>query len=490
MHMRETLLYLIDLTVHWYWVPMTLALVGVFLTVLIENRNPAKATAYLLLLVVLPIIGLVVFYFFGRDFRKQLKFKKKASWENYKTDQFWQQINKEQKNIFSTLDQKYGQLGRIPLKLFNQKNSLTFGQNRVTVLKNGEEKFPEVFEVLRNAEHHIHMEYYILAEDELGNELLSILIEKAKQGIEIRLFVDGLGSRKLMKFKKICRENNIAFHEFMPVRFSNLASSNYRDHRKIIVVDGKTGFIGGMNISNKYWNKKKDQLYWRDTHLKIEGPSVNSLQFVFMNGWKFVSRETIPFEKPYFINNDHFEEDSYVSIVTSGPLSPRPYGMDTMISMIYQAKKNIRIANPYYIPSDELSGALINAANSGVKVQLMIPGVCDSKIVQRASFSYLKSLVENNVEVYLYQKGFVHSKTLSIDEEVSFVGSLNADMRSFYINFEASALVYDQKLAIQINKNFDHDLEECNRLTMLEIENQSTKEKFLNSLCRLLTPLL
>jgi cardiolipin synthase len=486
----ETITWLLELLGRWYWVPMTLALVGVFLTVLIENRNPAKATSYLLLLVILPIIGLVVFYFFGRDFRKQLKFKKKASWEKFKTKEFWEEVNKTQQNNFSIINQKYGQLSKIPEMLFNQKNSLTLGKNKVTPLKNGEEKFPEVFESLRNATHHIHIEYYIIANSDVSDQLLEILIEKAKQGVEVRVFVDGLGSRKLKGFANSCKSNNIAFHVFMPVRFSNLASSNYRDHSKIIVIDGKIGYIGGINFNDKYWNRKKRQLYWRDTHLKIEGPSVNSLQFRFMTSWKFVSKEVIPFEKPYFFNTDTFENGSFVSIVTSGPLSPSPYGMDTMVSLMYQAKKNIRIANPYFIPSDELNGAIINAAHSGIKVQLLIPGSSDSHIAQRATISYLKRLVENNVEVFLYKKGFVHSKTLTIDDEVSFVGSLNADMRSFYINFEASALVFDQDLTTKLNDDFDQDLKDSEKFTLEKIKNRSITDKFLDSVCRLLTPIL
>ena len=486
----ETITWLLDILVRWYWVPMTLALVGVFLTVLIENRNPAKATSYFLLLVILPIIGLVVFYFFGRDFRKQLKFKKKESWEKFKTREFWEEVNKSQENNFSIIQQKFGQLSKIPIMLFNQRNSLTFGKNKIKLLKNGEIKFPEVFEALKNASHHIHMEYYIISDDEVSDELLKILVQKAKEGVEIRVFVDGLGSKRLTKFEEQCKLKNFTFHEFMPVRFSNLASSNYRDHRKIIVIDGKIGFIGGINFNNKYWNRKKGQIYWRDTHLKIEGPSVNSLQFRFLTSWNFVSKEIIPFEKPYFFNTDIFENGAFVSIVTSGPLSPRPYGMDTMVSLIYKAKDIVRIANPYFIPSDELIGAMINAAHSGVRVQLLIPGSSDSHIVQRATRSYLKNLVVNDVEVYLYQKGFVHSKTLTIDDDASFVGSLNADMRSFYINFEASALVFDKELTKQMNNDFDQDLQESMLLTLTEIEKRSIMDKFLDSSCRLLTPLL
>ena len=487
--MGETLKMLIDLLLNWYWVPMTLALIGVFLTVLIENRNPAKATAYLLLLVVLPVIGLVVFYFFGRDFRKQIQFQKKASWEKYRTKEFWQNVYKEQENIFSKIARKYGQLSKIPLMLFNHRNSLTFGKNRVKLLKNGEEKFPEVFEALRHAKHHIHMEYYIIAESAIGDELLEILLEKAKQGVEVRILVDGMGSRNLQSYKKAARNNNFSFHEFMPVRFSNLASSNYRDHQKIIIIDGKIGFIGGINFNDKYRNKE-GQLYWRDTHLKIEGPSVNSLQFRFISDWKFVSKETIPFEKPYYNNHKLFKENAFVSIVTSGPLSPRPFVMDTMIALIYQAKNIIRIANPYFVPSDELNSALINAAKSNVKVQLLIPEESDAKIVQRAAFSYLKKLIENGVEVYLYQKGFIHSKTLSIDESVCFIGSSNADMRSFYINFEASALIYGHQLTAQVNSDFDADLNDAARLPLQEIERRSKMDRFLDAFCRLLTPLL
>lgn len=488
--MREALSVFIDLLLQWYWVPMTLALIGVFLTVVFENRNPAKATAYLLLLVVLPVIGLVVFYFFGRDFRKIIKIKKREGRYNDQIEQFWKKTLAQQDSIFQQIKAQYGQLIKIPLMLFNQENSLTFDRNRVKVLKNGEEKFPEIFDVLKKAKHHIHLEYYILAEDDVGHELVQILTEKADQGIEVRMFVDGLGSGNLSGFKKTFKKHGIAFYEFMPVQFSNLASSNYRDHRKIIVVDGKTGFIGGINISKKYWNKRKGQLYWRDTHLKIEGPVVNALQQIFREGWAFVSKETIPFEKPYFDNHELFEPGAFAAIVTSGPISSRPFGMDTMVAMIYQAKKMIRLANPYFIPSDELKSALIQTAHSGVRVQLLIPGQSDTKVAQRATFSYLKNLLENNVEVYLYQKGFVHSKTLVIDDDLSFVGSLNADMRSFYINFEASALVFDRNLATQLNDSFDEDLTDSVQLSLQDLENRPVVDRLLDSFCRLLTPIL
>ena len=488
--MGELITWFFEFLIQWYWVPIALALIGVFFTVILENRNPAKAKAYLLLLVVLPGIGLIVFYFFGRDFRKQLKFKKKESWERFKSKEFWDEIYKTQENFFTKIEEKYGSLSKIPLMLFNQRNSLTLRGNKIKLLKNGENKFPEVFKALETAKHHIHLEYYIIGDDEVSNQLLDILVKKANQGVTVKVLVDGLGSRNLNNFNKVCKQNNIAFFEFMPVRFSNLASSNYRDHRKIIVIDGKIGFIGGINFKDKYWNKRKGQIYWRDTHLRIEGASVNLLQFMFLTNWKFVSKEIIPFEEPYFFNHEIFENETFVSVVSSGPLSPRPYGMDAMVALIYQAKNVVRMANPYFIPSDELIGAMINTAHSGVKVQLIIPSFSDSHIAQRATYSYLKTLVENGVEVYRYKKGFIHSKTLSIDDRACFIGSLNADMRSFYINFEASALVFDAEITSQLNKDFDEDLEGSHLLSLEEVEARPPFDKFMDSICRLLTPLL
>ena len=276
----------------------------------------------------------------------------------------------------------------------------------------------------------------------------------------------------------------------MPVRFKNLASTNYRNHRKIIIVDGKTGFIGGLNLDEKYWNNSKHELYWRDTHLKIDGPAVNALQLVFSTDWRYVSKELLPLDEPYFTQKYDESEKSPITVIASGPISLRPYGMDSMVSLIHNAKKNIRITNPYFIPSDELKGALITAALSGIEVNLILPGISDSKIVQRASFSYFKPLLYNGINIYLYQKGFIHAKTMTIDDKISLVGSFNTDIRSFYINYEASALIYDMKLTADLNKMFEEDLSNCIKLDYNSWKKRSITSRFLDSLCRLITPLL
>jgi len=276
----------------------------------------------------------------------------------------------------------------------------------------------------------------------------------------------------------------------MPVRFKNIASTNYRNHRKIIIVDGRIGFIGGLNLDDRYLNNGKHALYWRDTHLKIEGPAVNILQLVFSTDWRYVSKELLPLDEPYFSKQALNSELRPITIIASGPISLRPYGMDSMVSLIHNAKRNIKITNPYFIPSDELKQALITAALSGVDVQLILPGISDSTIVQRASYSYFRPLLYNGVKIYQYQKGFIHAKTMSVDDKIALIGSFNTDIRSFYINYEASALVYDKELSQQLNQQFEQDIQNSIKLDYESWKRRGISNRFLDSLCRLITPLL
>jgi len=474
----------------WIWIPLGIAYIGIIFVILLENRNVNKALSYIVILIFVPVLGLIVFYFFGRDYRKRIRLKFKNEHDINAIKEFRQELIYNQENALKHLKTEFGTLSKPARMLINEQSSFLLSGNETKLLINGEEKFPEVVKALKSAKHHIHLEYYIFSDDEVGREIMNILIEKSRDGIEIRILVDGAGSSDLGSIPKTLKENGIKLYRFMPVRFKNLASTNYRNHRKMIIVDGKIGFIGGLNIDERYLNNGRHKLYWRDTHLKIEGPAVNIMQLVFSTDWRYVSKRLLPLAEPYFSKQSNHSGKSPITIIASGPVSLRPYGMDSMVSLIHNARKSIKITNPYFIPSDELKGALITAALSGVEVKIILPGISDSTIVQRASNSYLKPFLYNGVEIYRYQKGFIHAKTMTVDDKVSLVGSFNTDIRSFYINYEASALVYDKELTQKLNNQFDKDMDDSIMLDYISWKNRSINNRLLDSFCRLITPLL
>jgi cardiolipin synthase len=474
----------------WIWIPLGIAYIGIIFVVLLENRNVNKALSYIVILIFVPVLGLIVFYFFGRDFRKRIRFKFRNEQDLNTIKEFQQELIHNQENALKHLESEFGSLSKPARMLINEQSSFLLSGNETKLLINGEEKFPEIVKDLKSARHHIHLEYYIFSDDDVGREILEILIEKSNEGVEIRILVDGAGSSDLGSIPEKLKKNGIKLYRFMPVRFKNLASTNYRNHRKMIIIDGKIGFIGGLNIDERYLNNGKHKLYWRDTHLRIEGPAVNILQLVFSTDWRYVSKKLLPMDEPYFSKQLNTSEKSPITIIASGPISLRPYGMDSMVSLIHNARKNIKITNPYFIPSDEFKGALNTAALSGIDVKIILPGISDSTIVQRASNSYLKPFLYNGVNIYQYRKGFIHAKTMTVDDKISLVGSFNTDIRSFYINYEASALVYDKELTRELNNQFEEDLSNSSRLDYYTWKKRSINNRLLDSICRLITPLL
>src|SRR5690606_34395017 len=271
-----------------------------------------------------------------------------------------------------------------------QGQSLISAGNSVTLLNNGEEKFPALFTALENARYHIHLEYYIFTSDDIGNRIAEILINKKKQGVEVRVIVDDVGSNRIKKLPKKFKEAGIQFLKTMPVAFSSLANTNYRNHRKIVVIDGAIGFIGGINADERYLNNGKHALYWRDTAVRINGPAVKLLQVQFFLSW-FFSGGTDDFGEPsgYFQLPVEKPGHAIIAIAASGPSSEVPYIMETIILAINSAKKSIRINTPYFIPTDQLTSALVIAAANGIKVEIILPARSDSFIVHHASFSFI-----------------------------------------------------------------------------------------------------
>ena len=339
-------------------------------------------------------------------------------------------------------------------------------RNKVKLLLNGEEKFPEVLEALRNAKHHIHIEYYIYEQDKIGEQIEELLILKANEGVEVRFIYDDFGSPNIKKkIEERMRKAGIEIYPFQKVHFYLLANRlNYRNHRKIIVIDGQIGFTGGINVCDKYINNGSQKLFWRDTHLRIDGPGVFYLQYLFLADWNFCSGKVLAPEKFHFSVPADSKDDCFLQVAASGPDSVQPSILFSLLQAIYLARKEILITTPYFIPGDSILQALRIAALSGLSVKLLVPGVADSRLVNAASKSYYEDLLCAGVDIYMYQKGFVHAKTLVADGILSIIGTANMDLRSFELNFEVNVMLYDRKFSEQLRTVFFKDLEDAEKI--------------------------
>ncbi|WP_400072991.1 cardiolipin synthase [Zobellia russellii] len=460
--------------------------------ILLKNKNPVKTLSFLFALAVLPFLGLIVYYLFGQDYRKSKIFEKKYFLDNQKIKE-WRANFRLDSSEREDFEETYGEGIFKVYKLLknNEKAVLTF-DNNVEILINGEEKFKRLFEDLRNAESHIHLEYFVLFDDELGNKLISILMDKAKSGVKVRLVYDDVGSKISNRVKKKMSESGIEHYAFMPVLFSNSTGKlNYRDHRKIIVIDGKVGYVGGINLAQRYDNSYKNPRYWRDTHLRLQGGAVGSLQSSFLLNWNFASNNEVDIEKSFFPQNKpETEKPVAVQIAASGPDTDWANIMEAIFCAISSAKERIYITSPYFMPNDAILTALTTAARSGLDVRVMVPYESDSWAAQYAGDSYIEHCLESGIRIYRYCKGFIHAKTMVIDNQFSTVGTANLDYRSFSINFEINAMIYNQEINRQLATNFFDDLEECEEVELERWQNRGLRRKLKESFSRLWAPLL
>lgn len=443
-------------------------LITVCLRILLETHSTNKTLAYLLFCLFIPVIGMGFYLMFGINYWTKSKYTKKIT----RDDKMLHQLKKDVTDydrVSISIDEPVKQHSELAAMLIKDIGSPLTRNNKIKLLVNGEKKFPELLKALREAKHHIHMEYYIYEYDEIGTEVIELLIEKAEQGVQVRFIYDDFGSPSIKKKTedRMCKAG-AEVHPFHKVHFYLLANRiNYRNHRKIVVIDGQTAFIGGINVSDKYVNKEdKKKLYWRDTHVRIDGPAVYYLQYLFIADWNFCCPKALKPKDVYFPPAATIaqEEDCYVQITASGPDSVLPSVLYSILQAIYLAKKEILIATPYFIPGDSIMDALSVAALSGLSVKLLVPGISDSKIVNAASKSNYNDLLEAGVEIYLYKKGFVHAKTMVTDGMLSIIGTANMDNRSFLLNFEVNALIYDKKIAGQMRKQFFEDLEDAKKI--------------------------
>ena len=470
--------------IHWIvLVAYTVIAIVAMITVLLEHRQPAKTIAWVLVLSFLPLVGIVLYFFFGRRTRKNRHIWEKSL--NQLTKRSMIEFA-EQKQL--ELPEEHKEL----IQLFvNQNFALPFKNNETDVYVSGYEFFPALLAEISKATHHIHIVSYIIDDDPLGRLLRDALIDKASKGIEVRLLFDDVGSWKTPnRFFEQMREEGIEVHPFMPVRFPAFTGKvNYRNHRKIIVIDGKVGFIGGMNLAQRYVKGHKG-IMWRDTHVKISGAAVYGLQRAFLIDW-FHADRTLITDRKYYPDTTIAPNNSLIQIVTSSPTNVWEELEQGYIKILLSAKRYVYMETPYFLPTEPIFFAMRTAALSGVDVRLMVSLKTDSKLVQMASRSYLTQTIQAGVKVICYEEGFNHTKLLVADDNVATIGSANIDFRSFENNFEANAFFYDKSMAQRIKDIFLTDETKCVPLEKIkEINHKSFIYRLWESVVRLLSPLL
>lgn len=484
MFTSELLLHFLNLL---FIINILFALAVVFL----ERKNPASTWTWLMVLLFLPTIGFILYLFLGQNLkRKKLFSLKKEEKENLNSiiDKQKEFLNNEDLIKTNPFLSKYSDI--MTLNLCSD-NSFYTNNNKVTIFTDGKSKFDQLKENLKNAKTYIHMEYYIFQNDNLGRTILEILSQKAKEGLEVKLLYDGMGCLKVPKcfFAPLIEAGGKVVCFFPPfVPYINLRV-NFRNHRKICTIDGQYGFIGGFNIGDEYLGLSKKFGFWRDTHLFIQGDAIDALELHFLMDWRFAASENSIFDNKYFPHRAHLGNTG-LQIVSSGPDSTWKSIRNGYLKMISKAETNIFIETPYFIPDDSILEALKIASLSGVDVRIMIPSKPDHPFVYWASTSYMGELLESGVKCYTYTKGFLHSKFLSIDKSISSVGTANLDIRSFTLNFEINAFIYDKEITSDLERFFMDDLKFCDELTLEKYTNRSFVVKFKESISRLLSPIL
>lgn len=461
-----------------------LTIIFTIIVVVLENRNPVKSLAWIVVLVFIPIGGFIFYLFFGQQYRHtRMISKRKRRILQRMSDNTTHLGVLEPGNKLSPESQQQIELG------YRLGGTKLFARNQIEIFTDGKNKFDAFIEELQKATRFIHLQYYIFYNDTLGNTIKDILIEKAKQGVKVRVLYDDVGCwRVKSKFFKSMRKAGIEIRPFFKVSFPQLANKlNYRNHRKVAIIDGKTGFIGGMNIADRYRNGLSWGI-WRDTHARIKGPAVYGLQTAFSIDWSFTTKEFLSEANYYPPVEETGNTD--IQILTSGPLGEWKEIAFSFLKAISNARKCIYIQTPYFLPTDSLLKALQAAALAKVDVRLMIPSHSDSRLLQYASQSYLKDILRAGVKVYFYEGGFLHAKSLIIDDEFSTIGSTNFDFRSFDHNFEINAFMYSTETATQMKKIFISDMQQCRRITLNRWKRRPMTTKVIESFVRLMSPIL
>lgn len=467
-----------------------LNIVFILIVIFFERKRVMNTLGWVLVLSLTSYVGFIFYLFFGLSFQKKKRLKAKEN--SFLFQNFLVKRNELLENdIKLDLNKDYFDL--IYYLEYNAR-SLYYPSNRLTQYTDGKDIFDAIEKSIKGAKKFIHLEYYIFRADNLGKRIKNLLIEKAREGVEIKFIYDGMGSLSVKdKFFNDLREVGAEVECFFPPLIPAFSLRwNYRTHRKIIIVDGVEAYIGGFNIGDEYLGKNKKFGYWRDTHIKIEGDAIDSIQAEFLMDWIFVKRtiDIRDFEVERYFLKRGIVGDVGMQICAGGPNYEHPFIKDALIKMINKAKKNIYIQSPYFIPDDTILDTLKIAVLSGVELNIMIPNKPDHLFVYWATLSNCGELIALGAKVYTYNEGFLHSKTVIVDDELSTTGTANMDMRSFYVNFEINAIIYNKDFALKLKKSFLNDVDKSTLLTKDLYEKRGRIIKIKESISRLVSPVL
>lgn len=468
-----------------------LALTVVFL----ERRNVAATWSWLMVLLFIPILGFVLYAMLGQNLSRRKLYK----WNKRMLERV-QSITAEQRlqlmdGTFPYHDPMVSDYRYLIYLNVATNDSLLSQDNEVTIFTDGIEKFNDLISRLETAKHHIHMQYYTVKNDSLGRRVMEVLTRKAEQGVVVRFLYDDIGSRTLKDsfFKDFIMAGGQKA-AFFPSRIPFLNYRvNYRNHRKLVVIDGEIGYIGGFNIGNEYLGLNPRFGYWRDTHLRLSGSVVRALQSRFILDWNLASATPVDMDTRYFpARSESAAAPGHVpmQIVASGPNETWPHFVYTFLKLIHMAESRILMQTPYFVPEESMLNALRVAALSGIDVRIMIPMKADHLFVHWASLYYVGELLRAGVKCYLYDYGFLHAKTIIVDGKVASVGTANFDIRSLRLNFETNALMFHEETAKKVENTFWKDMEGCMELTLEEYEKRSLRIRFLESISKLISPIL
>ena len=459
-----------------------LTVVVTIMVVILDNRNPFKTLVWVLVLVFLPIIGLILYFFFGQDTRKEKRISKKG----FERLSKYPMMEFQEQESFPISDKEQYSI----IRFFQRVNkALPFEGNGMTICSDGYYMIQSLLKAIAKAKHHIHVQFYIFEDDAVGRLVRDALMDKAREGVEIRVLYDDVGCWKVPHvFYDEMREAGIETRSFLKVRFPRFTSKvNYRNHRKLVVVDGEVGFIGGMNLAERYL-KGVSWGIWRDVMIRIEGKAVYGLQTSFLVDWYATDHSLITSSRyfPKMKEKGH----SLIQIVTSDPVGEWKDIMQGLLLMIASSCKYIYIQTPYLLPTESILVALKTAALAGVDVRIMIPERSDSRLVHWGTKSYMQELMEAGVKIYWYQKGFLHSKLVVSDDCIATVGSTNMDFRSFEHNFEVNAFLYDRASVLKLKEMFLSDQKDARLIQLKTWRLRPWSQKVKESVIRLLAPLL
>ncbi len=481
--MSETINQYINLT--WVylalWIVYGVTIISVVLVVLSENRNPVKSLAWITVLLLLPAVGLILYFLFGRSIKNK-RFISRRNRRRLKKHEQAKAFNAAASGL-SVENSQQVKLGQ------SLMGAPYYEYNKARIFDNGKEKFDILMQDLRRARRFIYLQYYIFEDDRIGNAIADILISKAKSGVKVKVIYDHLGNFKVKrKFYRRMREAGVEVYPFFKISLLHLgARINWRNHRKLCLIDGRVGYIGGMNVADRYIDGGKFGV-WRDIHLRVTGPILRSFNHSFCYDWNFMGRP-IPED---FTPVDAKASDGEIGmqLVTSGPTGQWGNISLMFLKAIGNAKKSIYLQTPYFLPTEGLLRALQAAALSKIDVRVMIPRRSDSAMLRHASFSYIKDCLRAGIKVYLYEPGMLHGKVIIVDDDFVTVGSTNFDFRSFEHNFEANLFVYSKDFNERMTDIFMRDLEESTRVLPYDWEHRPRIDKMKQSVMRLFSPIL